>query len=417
MEKKVIRHFANEVKSELPPFLQEIVTNTTSDAEADMMLMGALTTLSATLPNVYGTYDHNIVHPNLYLFVIAKASAGKGHLGMCKELVKPIHKALQSNTLTADQSLLIPANSSATAMYQQLWINNGNGLIFETEADTLNYAIKSNYGNFSDGLRKAFHHETISYLRRKENEWIEIEEPHLSMVLSGTPRQSRRLIPNAENGLLSRFAILHLTNKSTWRDVFSDDELAYREKYKALGNRLFEFYKRLRCHDQQIEFKLNPTQKEQFNLHFNKIHEQMIEEENFTATIRRMGVITYRIAMILSTMRYESCKALPTSIECSSADFQTALTISESLLEHAMLHYSTLPEATSSNNHIERKQLLKEALLHMMPEQFSRKEMVTISESLNISSRTVDNYIREYLDEKQIETITFGVFKKQKGAA
>jgi DNA-binding Lrp family transcriptional regulator len=43
--------------------------------------------------------------------------------------------------------------------------------------------------------------------------------------------------------------------------------------------------------------------------------------------------------------------------------------------------------------------------------------MVTISESLNISSRTVDNYIREYLDEKQIETITFGVFKKQKGAA
>lgn len=98
MEKKQIKHFANEVKTELPPFLQEIVNNTTSDAEADMMLMGALTTLSATLPNVYGTYDHNIVHPNLYLFVIAKASAGKGHLGMCKELVKPIHKALQSNT-------------------------------------------------------------------------------------------------------------------------------------------------------------------------------------------------------------------------------------------------------------------------------------------------------------------------------
>lgn len=412
-----LKFFSNEVKNQLPPFFQEVVNIANSDAEADMMLIGAITTLSAALPNIYGIYDHNIVHPNLYLFVIAKASAGKGHLGMCKELVKPIHKALQSNPLTADQSLLIPANSSATAMYQQLWINNGNGLIFETEADTLNYAIKSNYGNFSDGLRKAFHHETISYLRRKENEWIEIESPHLSMVLSDTPHQSRRLIPNAENGLLSRFAILHLTNKSTWRDVFSDDELAYREKYKALGNRLFEFHKRLRCHDQQIEFRLNQTQKEQFNLHFNKIHEQMIEEDNFTASVRRMGVIAYRIAMILSTMRYETCKTLPISIECSSADFQTALTISESLLEHAMLHYSTLPEGTSTDNHIERKQLIKEALLHMMPEQFSRKEMVTISESLNISSRTVDNYIREYLDEKQIKSIAFGVFKKQKGAA
>lgn len=80
-----LKIFSNEVKKQLPPFFQEVVNTANSDAEADMMLMGAITTLSSALPNIYGIYDHNIVYPNLYLFVIAKASAGaKVTLGYAK---------------------------------------------------------------------------------------------------------------------------------------------------------------------------------------------------------------------------------------------------------------------------------------------------------------------------------------------
>ena len=405
---KNLNPFSTEVKNQLPPFFQEVVNTANSDAEADMMLMGTITTLSATLPNIYGIYDHNVVYPNLYLFVIAKASAGKGHLGLCKELVKPINKA---------QQLLIPANSSATAMYRQLWANDGNGLIFETEADTLNYAIKSNYGNFSDGLRKAFHHESINYLRRKDNEWIEIEEPHLSMVLSGTPLQSRRLIPSAENGLFSRFAILHLNHRSQWKNVFDSSELSYRAKYRELSYRLLNLYNRLMLCDTPIEFKLSEAQKEQFNNHFDMIHSCLTDDENFTASVRRMGVIAYRIAMILSAMHFEETETLPSEIECSENDFQTALTLSESLLEHALAHYQTLPEGVIGGNYCERKRQQKDTLLQMMPAEFSRKELVSVSQAMNISSRTIDNYIREYLDDNEIENISFGVFKKQKGAA
>ena len=336
--------------------------------------------------------------------MIAKASAGKGHLGLCKELVK-INKA---------QQLLIPANSSATAMYRQLWENDGNGLIFETEADTLNYAIKSNYGNFSGGLRKAFHHETINYLRRKENEWIEIEEPHLSIVLSGTPLQSRRLIPSAENGLFSRFAILNLNNRSQWKNVFDSSELSYRAKYHELSYRLLSLYNRLMLCDTPIEFKLSTAQKEQFNNHFDMIHSCLTNDENFTASIRRMGVIAYRVAMILSALRLEKADVLPTTIECSEEDFHVALTISESLLDHAMAHYQTLPEGAISGNYCERKRQQKETLLQMMPTEFSRKELLAASQTMNISSRTIDNYIREYLDDNEIENISFGVFRKQK---
>ena len=76
---------------------------------------------------------------------------------------------------------------------------------FESEADTLGVMMDKEWANFSDSLRKAFHHETISYLRKTNNEHIQIENPRLSILLSGTKSQLHKLIPDVENGLLSRF--------------------------------------------------------------------------------------------------------------------------------------------------------------------------------------------------------------------
>ena len=78
--------------------------------------------------------------------------------------------------------------------------------MFETEGDTLANVFASDYGNYSDGFRKAFHHEPISYTRRKDREFVDrLLRPRLSAVLSGTPRQISALLPDAENGLFSRF--------------------------------------------------------------------------------------------------------------------------------------------------------------------------------------------------------------------
>ncbi len=68
--------------------------------------------------------------------------------------------------------LIIPANNSATGLFQILNDNKGIGLIFETEGDTLAQTFKSEHGNYSDGFRKAFHHEIISYNRRKDREFV-----------------------------------------------------------------------------------------------------------------------------------------------------------------------------------------------------------------------------------------------------
>ena len=66
----------------------------------------------------------------------------------------------------------IPANSSSSAFIQALADNNFTGVIFETEADTLANTFKQEWGNFSDVLRKAFHHESTSLFRRKDQEFM-----------------------------------------------------------------------------------------------------------------------------------------------------------------------------------------------------------------------------------------------------
>ena len=183
--------------------------------------------------NVCGVYDERVVYSNLYLFVVADAGMGKGALSLCRELVDPLNQRLheQSMQMALDykrdlseyqknkgknpdaaepnppplKTLVVPANSSASSLMSILADNDGRGFIFETEGDTLSQTLKSEHGNYSDMLRKGFHHERISMSRRKDREHLEIDNPRISVVLAGTPEQVRHLIPDAENGLLSRF--------------------------------------------------------------------------------------------------------------------------------------------------------------------------------------------------------------------
>ena len=234
---------------QLPEFLQKVVSVATFNEEKDILLLGTIVTLSACFPKLFGIYDGKKIYSNMYIFITAQASAGKGRLVHCKQIVKPIHKHMREKAKVLKQQferdmmdynekkgkepdaekpskppekmLFIPANNSTTGVFQLLFDNEGRGLMFETEGDTLAQAFKTDYGNYSDGFRKAFHHETISYYRRTDREYVDIENPCLSGVFSGTPKQISSLIPNAENGLFSRFIFYFMTINPAWKNVFS----------------------------------------------------------------------------------------------------------------------------------------------------------------------------------------------------
>lgn len=66
-----------------------------SEEDADILLLGSLTVISAVLPNVSGIYNRRPIWANLLLFVTARASSGKGRLSLCKFIIDPIHDRLR----------------------------------------------------------------------------------------------------------------------------------------------------------------------------------------------------------------------------------------------------------------------------------------------------------------------------------
>ncbi|HAH22801.1 MAG TPA: DNA primase [Prolixibacteraceae bacterium] len=409
----------------LPDFLQKVVAVADTKEERDILLLGSLVTLSACLPKVYGLYDGKRVYPNLYLFITAQASAGKGRLVHCKQLVRPVHAELrqQANLMKLqydedmrefnsfkgkdikkekpmkppEKMLFIPANNSTTGVFQLLADNEGKGLIFETEGDTLAQAFKSDYGNYSDGFRKAFHHETISYYRRTDREYVEIENPCLSTVLSGTPRQVSTLIPNAENGLFSRFIFYHMNIKPVWKNVFaSNHNEGLDEYFNRLGKEFLPLYNALSDHP-AIQFCLTAEQQDQFHAFFTQVQVKYLTLQgmDYMATIRRLGLIAFRLAMVLSTLRMLETGDFSDKHDCTEEDFQATLAIVNVLVKHASYVYSELPEDSTPPKQKNRK----EQFLDQLPEKFNRPGYLALAKSLSIAEKTAEGYITQFCDK------------------
>ncbi len=428
--------FAKKWEGMLPPIMNRILNNSKSLADADMMLLSSMVSMSACLPNVQGLYANRIVYPNLFLFISAPASAGKGRLMMAKKIVEPIHRELRQaytdelaefqqemeekgKTVNVDlhvpqTMLFMPANSSATALYQTLHDCGGSGLIFETEADTLATSLKSDYGNFSDGLRKAFHHEPISYNRRKEREYVEIQNPRLSVVLAGTPRQIRNLIPDAENGLFSRFIMYRAELKMEWENVFARRAMSDDAYYNALGEEFYTLYTRLKNLNYAVEFVLTDDQQRQFNELFEKWQLEVTDEcgIGITPSVRRMGLIAYRIAMILSALRLDPHGHIPPTITCKDIDFGFALDTVDILLGHVAEIYAELPSI--EEDEVEELLPIELSFLNALPDKFDGKIYVEKASELFIPKRTAQRYIQNFIKQKKITKVKHSQYEKSK---
>ena len=422
MQETNLPTFPDEIYTDLPGLLQKVVAKSNSPEDRDLLLLGSLVVISACLPKVYGIYAEREVYPNLFLFVTAQASAGKGRLTLCRKLVDPIHKALREvsklefeeyqrnlteyaatkNKAETERPkeppvkmLVIPANNSATGLFQILNDNNGSGLMFETEGDTLALTFKSEHGNYSDGFRKAFHHETISYNRRKDREFVEIQNPRLSALLSGTPKKVSTLIPSAENGLFSRFIFYFMNVRPVWNDVFANSSDQTLDSYfNHLGMQFFDLYKHLEYQSEPIRFCLTSGQQQAFNAYFTQTQNQYLclYGADYLATVRRLGLITFRMAMILTALRIMDDGDIHSPLVCRDNDFNTALSMVKILVLHAAQVFQQLPsEAVTTAPKNQKQQFLDE-----LPKEFCRKDYLTVANKLGIPDKTAEKHIKRF---------------------
>ena len=440
VSKEEMPTFSDSLYDTLPEFLKKVVEPSSSNEERDIMLLGTLTAFSACFPNLYGIYDQSKVYSNLFLFVTAPASAGKGKLNQVKQLVTPIHKLHREQAMTLkekfdsetaaynmkkgknndlekpikppERMLFIPANNSVTGVYQLLGDNEGRGLMFETEGDTLAQAFKSDYGNYSDGFRKAFHHETISYYRRTDREYVDIERPCLSTVLSGTPKQIATLVPNAENGLFSRFMFYYMNIKPVWKDVFAKrDSIGLEEHYEHLGKEFLNLYKTLK-NNPPIEVILSRRQEEKFNAFFADLQTKYInlQPEEYIATVRRLGLVAFRMAMLFTALRIMEDGDVNQTKECEDVDFDNALAMVKVLVKHSSKVFNDLPIEPKKQKRMNKK----ERFLETLPDEFTRQVYLSKADELAIPHKTAEGYITGFVKSVLIHRDSHGKYEKPK---
>ena len=409
-----------EIYSNLPEILQESADLFQDSVEKDVFLIGTIAVLSGCLPNIQGIYFDEPCTAHLFAFITAPAGSGKGKMKWSKYFGQSIHDHLteqsrneraafeseleQYNNLTKAQRqgaarpeepprkmFFIPANSSSSAFIQALSDNNFSGVIFETEADTLADTFKQEWGNFSDVLRKAFHHESTSMFRRKDNEFIEIRDPHIAIALSGTPKQVHNMMPDVENGLFSRFLYYAFEDNSEFKNPFiSHRAVNYTDFFREKATIVFDLHQQLSNLREPISFQLTEEHGLQFTEQFNSMlsRNKLLLGRDFDANVKRLGLITFRVAMILSTLRILEEGELPNPMICSDLDFQTAMTIATTLEKHAIAVFQNLP-----NNDLRGTKL---KFFEKLPPQFDRQGYLKVAEELGIHPKTAEKYIGQF---------------------
>lgn len=418
------------VYSRLPKILQNI-TNPFTGRERDIILTSAIGVLSACLPNLYGVYDGDKIYSNLYVMIIAPAASGKGVMNKSRILIDKIHDKVLKDSINIQKNCkeekkeskekgsddcpsleikILPANISTAEMYSYMGASNHGLLIMESEADTMSNMLNNDWSNYSDILRKCFHHEPISISRKMEKIFEDIKEPKLSIVMSGTPEQLKTLIKSKENGLYSRFIVYTFDEISQFKNVFSFSTRNNNAVFEEEAKQVFNLYEALAgLKKQEIEFKLTENQVRKFLKELTVMHGVILDfhPQSFISNLNRHGLILFRVAMILTALRnINNIPVTGKELVCSNVDFILALEITKVFLKHSLVTYNTFDDGILSEN--------DEKILFGLPFQFTRAQAIELAKENNIPIRTMDDKLKQWKKKHIISPIKQGLYKRNK---
>lgn len=459
-----------------PHFLQQVIDCGDTPAQRDILLLGALTVFGATLNKLLSfVYGRKSQYPCLQTFVIAPPASGKGALTWVRRLVEPIHNGLldayneklkvyrrekaQWDMLGKEKSksdepeppcmkmFLIAGDNSGAGMMENLMDADGAGLICETEADTVSTAIGTDYGHWSDTLRKSFDHDRLSYNRRTNHEYRECPKSYLSVLISGTPAQVKPLIPSAENGLFSRQLFYCMPPINEWRNQFDQSGTDYDPIFTVWGEHWKRLLGALTAVVSGINLKFTQEQQDTFNLHFSGVFGRAgtVHGNPMKSAVARIAINICRIISIVALIRsldallmsdltggmdnlvktLLACPGLSPSpriprenvqdgvvpqfdLIVGNDDFHAVMSLTEPLYLHSCHVLSLLP---SEGEVLPQQQAAPETFLDLLPLNFTRSQALQASARYGIPSNTLDSLLKRMTDKGQLKKSGRGEYR------
>ena len=444
-----------------PELLEKIISFGKKPEQRDVLLLGAFTVLGASLSHVVRCqYGRKWQAPCMQTFIVAPSAAGKSALTWVRLLIEPIHDKIRNEVkeamktyrrekaaydslgkerrnqeapvLPPNRMFLIPGNNTGTGILQNIMDSNGTGLICESEADTVSTAIGTEYGNWSDTLRKAFDHDRLSYNRRTDREYKETTACYLSVLLSGTPAQIKPLISSPENGQFSRNIFYYMPRVGEWKDQFGEDELDVEAEFIRMGHEWKASRDELKKKG-LFTLKFTQQQKDEFNGHFSALfyRSSLVTGEEMSASVMRMGTILCRMMCITALLRSLEIPSLavpdPTinpenlkdgiitrhNLSITDEDFRAVLALCEPLYLHATHILSFLDKSTELNS---RGIADREMLYAALPQEFTKQMVMEQAEKLNIPVNTARSWIQRLREKGALDMVMVkgkGVYSKK----
>lgn len=455
-------------EADWPKILLLIMSYATSPTQRDVMLLGALTAIGASMERyVRCPYAGKLQSPCLQSFIVAPSASGKGILSLIRLLVEPIHDEIRQQVaaevkaykkekaaydvmgkerskveapqMPKNRMFLISGNNTGTGILQNIMDANGTGLICETEADTISAAIGSEYGHWSDTLRKAFDHDRLSYNRRTDQEYREVKKSYLSVLLSGTPAQVKPLIPSTENGLFSRQLFYYMHGIWAWINQFESGEADLEAIFTDIGLEWKKQLDLMKTHGVHT-LRLTNEQKQEFNTLFSDLffRSGLANDNEMSSSIARLAVNTCRIMAEVAMIRALECnqpyqfknssihlltpdKEIATDnikdgiitrwdVTITAEDFKAVLELVTPLYRHATHILSFLPSTEVKH----RANADRDALFEAMGNQFTRAQLSEQATTMKIKPNTAFGWLNRLIkkglftnaDDKGIYTRT-----------
>lgn len=424
--------------SGLPQFLKDCVQYASDPRERDITLLGSLNCCSALFPGVSFFYKNALYSSHFYHALVANAAAGKGVVAFILSLLDAtqeyydrqrrdqkkafekaqmaweaeVHQALREHrSPDSDKKpeepkakyLKTSSTTSKSRLLEQLATNGELGChMSSTEINTLISSLAQDYGKYEDILCKAAHHEEISQSYKIDGDPIVVPRPHLALIMSGTPEQFTGFFRSHENGLYSRFLIYTRQLNPHWETCApGEGRVDLREHFHTLGKKLFEMHKLLLESPTLVTF--TPGQWERHTQQFGVwLKSALVEGKEFpTSIVFRHGLLAMRLASILTIFRKWDDYRYAKEYCCTDADFDTAMQIIATVIEHSLLLGTSLPD-TGHPPVAMRKFHQFEDVLKKLPRIFSYIDFINAAKELGISVSTAKRYLRKAVEQELV---------------
>lgn len=409
--------FPDEVYSGLPDCLLQALTVAPTPRLRDALLIWLLANYSVLTPGVVLPYSNAIYSPNLFVAGVARAGSGKSVMNFASRIVRRVQdyleeqtqkerKAFEERTLAweaecavarkehrkADASLMpgdapmprlicMPATTSRSMLTLCIANMRQNGLIINsTEIDSLTNALGNDSGHFSDILRQASANEEIAQYYKADQRPVRIRFPRLSLCLAGTPNQLHRLIPDIEDGMLSRILIYLMEPHQEWIRQEPDYSCAgYTELYDHLAADALKMWLFLQKSPTRVCFST-----EQWNRHTEWWSEEFRMvfpdcDQGVLSLVTRHAQQHARIAAVLTTLRKWQGGWDVAHITCTDEDFRAAYEIARTLLAHALQFSTTMETQALKGVRPMNCYNWGEQLLQELPDGFKAQDFVNLA--------------------------------------